>query len=94
MTASNPQMSLLFLTGDFLTLEGNPATEQNIAIQQSPTLSHFREKWVRKLKKRTSTLDESAIFDRSWIIKVIQQKILLKIEKITNYVTFLPAHSL
>lgn len=71
MTASNPQMSLLFLTGDFLTLEVNPATEQNIAIQQSPTLRHFREKWVRKSEKKISTLDESAIFDRSWIIKVI-----------------------
>ena len=52
VTASNPQMSLLFLTGDFLTLEVNPTTEQNIAIQQSPTLRHFREKWVRKTEKK------------------------------------------
>ena len=71
MTASNPQMSLLFLTGDFLTLEVNPATEQNIATQQSPTLNHFGEKWVRKTEKRISTLHESEIFDRSWIVKVI-----------------------
>ena len=71
MTASNPQMSLLFLTGDFLTLEVNPATEQNIATKQSPTLCHFGEKWVRKTERRISTLDESAIFGRSWIIKVI-----------------------
>ena len=33
VTASNPQMSLLFLIEDFLTLEVNPATEQNIATQ-------------------------------------------------------------